>query len=59
VKRGWSGPSWCVLARVSEEIMQHLFIECAYVHKVWAEVCALLKCGTPLLEGDLKFWMHN
>jgi hypothetical protein len=57
LKRGWVGLGWCVLCRGSEEMVQHLFVNCSYTQKVWHAVCDELKIGNVVLEGDLKSWI--
>lgn len=34
-KRGWHGPSVCVLCNSSSETMEHLILDCYYANSMW------------------------
>jgi hypothetical protein len=37
-KKGWEGPSMCVLCKRSTEDINHLFIDCLFTKKVWNRI---------------------
>ena len=42
-KRGWHGPSWCVLCHLEEETRSHMFSLYSYPEIVWKEGSKELK----------------
>ncbi len=38
IKRGWYGPSICLLCSCDEECLEHLLFRCSYARSVWSRV---------------------
>jgi len=42
-KRGWEGPSLCVLCKSNSKDINHLFIDCVFTKKIWERLKFTLK----------------
>lgn len=60
MKKGFSGPNFCILCKSAEENITHLFVDCVFCHDVWAQILEKVRiqfsCTLPSLEGKLLSW---
>jgi len=62
-KKGWEGPSMCVLCKRSTEDINHLFIDCLFTKKVWNRIKTIqnhkrMREGKTLSEC-FYFWIKD
>jgi len=50
MKRGFVGPSKCVLYGDEEENVKHFFVDCDFTKDIWYNILNHLKC-TNIWEG--------
>jgi hypothetical protein len=58
-KRGFLGPSICVLCKGSEEIVLHLFGECSFIINMWQTITKELKLVNKWQGGHFENNLHN
>jgi hypothetical protein len=63
IKRGFLGPSICVLCKKSEETVLHLFGECSFIIGIWQTITKELKVVNNLQGGQfediLQIWSRG
>jgi hypothetical protein len=58
-KRGFNGPSRCVLCGISEETMSHLFVECSFIKGIWQSILKELKLVSTWEGGQIVDCLQN
>jgi len=58
-KRGFQGPSLCVLCKESEEALLHLFGECRFIKNIWYILSKELKLVNKWQGGQFENSLHN
>jgi ribonuclease HI len=59
IKRGFQGPSLCVLCKDSEETMLHLFGECRFIKNIWHTLTKELKLVNNWQGGQFENSLLN
>ena len=55
-KRGFQGPSICVLCHNSEETISHLFFQCSYAKQIWHFWWSVWGCTCWHVSSLSEFW---
>lgn len=58
-KRGWIGPSLCVLCKNEAETKQHLFVKCSFTIKIWDVISSNLNITQCWDVGDFNKCLLN
>jgi hypothetical protein len=62
-KRGWEGPSLCVLCKRNSENLEHLFIDCSFTKHIWAVLKYLLNLKRTWTGQDIvdcyRQWIND
>jgi hypothetical protein len=58
-KRGFLGPSICLLCKESEENVLHLFGECSFIKNIWQTICKELKFVNNWQGGQFENSLLN
>ena len=61
LKRGFIGPSQCILCEEQEETMDHLLDQCSFSSELWdriASICKRIDCCRGNISKTIKHW-HN
>ena len=63
-KRGFQGPSFCILCKKGEELTSHLFGTCPYAGQMWIEASRAISQGRMnnmegTWEQKTKSWWNN
>jgi hypothetical protein len=59
VKRGFLGPSRCVLCGNNEENVSHLFVECSFTKDIWSTIQKELKLESAWEGGKIVDCLQN
>jgi hypothetical protein len=59
IKRGFLGPSICVLCKKSEETVLHLFGECSFINGIWQTITKELKLVNSWQGGQIEVSLQN
>jgi hypothetical protein len=59
VKRGFHGPSRCILCGIYKETVYHLFLDCNFTKDIWYLILKELKCDGVWEGGHVSDCILN